>query len=163
MITDILDYINAYDEIRAVCGLSKEELPDATLALSVYRHRLGLSLRGISGIYAPSTVSENLQEIYERPLATSDPLYAAIQLYSIYMVSDVVIESIGLRSYKIRSEGKASLTRFSPESTFKGVRQGIIDGLNIAKLQITELLGETATTFETIRVVTPSIDLVTGE
>lgn len=162
MITNILDYINAYAEIRAVCGLSKEELTDATLALSVYRHKLGLSLNEISGIYTPETTAQTLQEIYERPLATTDPLYAAIQLFSIYTISDVVMESVGLSSYKTRSDGKATLTRFSPESTFKDARQGVIDGLNLAKLKIDELLGVSASTFETVRVVPPATDLVTG-
>ena len=162
MVTDVLDYIEAYDNIRAVCGLNTQELPDATLALAVYRNELSLALLGIEGIYTPSTAAETLETIFDR-LADTDEMYVVIQQYSIYTVADAVLDSIGLRAYKTITDGKSNITRFSPESTYLGTRRSIKDNLNQLLASIYGLLDSAAEQSEYLTVVTPDVDLVVGE
>lgn len=161
MITDILTYIDSYDEIRAITGLNQKELPDTTLALASFRDSLGLELAAVSGIYEGSPDEETLQEIFDR-LATTDPMFSAIRLFSIYAVADKVMESVGLRAYRTIADGKATLTRFSPESTYRDTKGSILDGLDKSRRKIAELLGITVSEVEFLTVVEPDIDLVTG-
>jgi hypothetical protein len=163
MITDILTYIESYEEIRAVTGLNKQELPDATLALMIYRNTLSKALTNRSGIYAPSTTAQTLQEIFEAPLATTDPLYGAIQIFAVYVIANEVMNSVGLRAYKSIADGKSNITRFSPESTYQDTRKSIADALGSAIQEISDLFGDTPTDMTLLLVVTPDIDLVLGE
>ena len=162
MITDILDYIGSYDTVRTVCGLNKEELQDSEIALITYRHLLGIALEEISGIYAPSEVEQNLQEIFERPLEATDKMYGYIQIYSIYYVADSLMEAVGLRAYKTMADGKSMISRFSPESAYIGTRKNIKAALDKFRGEINALLGNSTTTLEVVKVITPDVDLVTG-
>lgn len=162
MITDILTYIESYDTVRTVCGLNLEELQDSAIALITYRHQLGIALEEISGIYAPSEVEQNLQEIFEGDLATTDKMYGYIQLYSIYYVADSLMEAVGLRAYKTMADGKSSITRFSPESAYLSARKNIKAVLDKSRGEINALLGNATTTLELVTVITPDLDLVTG-
>lgn len=162
MIDDILDYISDYENVRAVCGLNSQELPDSTLGLILYTNKLGLKLEDTSGIYTPATEDQNLQEIFER-VDDSSPMYAAVQNYSIYVVADAVMDSAGLRAYKTIADGKSTLTRFSAESTYQDVRQAIKDNLDAAIQSIFTLLGDAEETLSYLSVVSPDVDLVIGE
>lgn len=162
MITDILDYIESYDTVRTVCGLNLEELQDSEIALITYRHQLGIALEEISGVYAPETAEQNLQEIFERPLGSTDKLYGYIQLYSIYFVADSLLEAVGLRAYKTMADGKSTISRFSPESAYEGARKNIKVILDKYRQEIDVLLGNAAATLEVVKVISPDVDLVIG-
>ena len=162
MVDDIIDYIDSYENIRAVCGLNKEELPDTTLSLVIYRNRLNLVFLGTEGTYPPATEDENLQTMYDR-LATADELHMVIQQLAIYVVADAVMDSVGLRAYKTITDGKSNLTRFSPESTYRDTRRGIKENISQAMTSILALLDEAEEALEYLTVVTPDVDLVLGE
>lgn len=162
MITNILDYIVSYDTVRTVCGLNKEELQDSEIGLIIYQHQLGIALEDISGVYTPVAEEQNLQEIFERPLEATDKMYGYIQLYSIYVIADSLMEAVGLRAYKTMADGKSSITRFSPESAYEGARVNIKAGLDKSRLGIDVLFGNTVATLEAVKVITPDVDLVTG-
>lgn len=166
MINDILSYIVSYDAVRALTGLNSQELPDTTLALDMYRHQLGLALNSIQGPYTPSEEDETLQEIFERTpteLPSDDPMYALIQLFSTYVVSDMVMTTIGLRAYKAMADGKSSLTRFSPVSAYLDSKTSIKNGMSGVVTEINDLLGIAATDASLLVLASPDIDLVTGE
>lgn len=161
MVDDILTYIGTYDEIRAICGLNSKELKNETLSLTFYQFKLSQRLQGVTGDYPEGTGDENLEQIFAR-IEASDEMHYAIKLYSIYAVSDAVMESIGLRAFKVQSDGKSNLTRFSPESTYRSVRTAIKQGLSSSRRKIGELLGETVTDLDPMLAVPPLIDPVTG-
>ncbi len=162
MITGILDYIdNDYGNVRAACGLSAKELKDTELALVLYKNRLNLALNGISGIYAPSTVSQTLQEIFD-PLTDSDPMYSVIQTYSIYVVADCVLNTVGLKAYKTIADGKSHIGRFSPESTYESAVLGVKNMLTQWKQEIDDLLDVTVDQTEILTVVKPAVNVITG-
>lgn len=163
MITAILPYVGSYADVRSVCGLNAQELTDTELALVRYVHILGLALDGISGVYTPETESQTLYRIYVRPLVSTDTMYGLIELYSMYIVADAVMESVGLKAYKTLADGKSTLTRFSPESTYLSVRTHIKEMLDGVRADIEELLGETIEDKEYLEVVEPDVDLITGE
>jgi len=161
MVDDILDYIEAYDNIRAVCGLNKQELPDATLGLAVYRNKLSVTLLNISGEYAPATVDQNLETIFNR-LPSTDEMYVVIQQLAIYTVADAVLDSVGLRAYKSLIDGKANITRFSSEATYMGVRQAVKENISQVLANLVGLFDQVGALQEYVAVVSPNIDLVIG-
>jgi hypothetical protein len=163
MIDNILDYIDSFDEIRAVTGLNSQELPDATLGLKLYARRLSKTLSETSGIFSPSTVSQTLQEIFDGGLSEDDELYGMIQMLSIYTVADAVMDSVGLRAYKSMADGKSNLTRFSPESTYKDVRQAVKENIDSILQSISTEFGDAAEALNYLSVVSPDVDLVIGE
>ena len=164
MITNILTYIGSYDNVRAACGLDLLELPDATLALAIFKHKLGLKLESVSGPYPTSAENKTLQELFDdEEMADTDPMYAAIQLYAIYTTADAVLDAVGMRAYKTLSDGKSLKTRFSPESTFKDTKMAIRENISYALATIHGLFDETEANANYLSVVSPSVDLVVGE
>lgn len=163
MISDILDYIGTYADVRALLSLNNQELPDADLALDLYRIRLNMKLTAISGVY-PADYAEgarNLVELHDA-LDDEDSMKNYIRLYAVYSVASQVLQSVGLRAYKTLSDGKATMTRFSPESVYKDTVTSVNSGLDELAQVIGTLFGETATDLELLRVVVPAIDLVEG-
>lgn len=158
---DILDYIGSYDDVRAVLGLNSQELPDTTLALAVYKYRLSVKLREISGTYK-TLEGFNLETILGE-LGDEDELSALIKLFSVYSVADTVLHSIGLRAYKTISDGKSNITRFSPESTYKDTVASVGAALDESRTSIKTLLGIDAVAPQFISVVTPDSDVILGD
>jgi len=161
MIDDILDYVDSYDSVRAVCGLSLEELPDEELGLVVYLNYLGLELYNTSGVYSPSAEDQTLIEIFSAT-AETDPMHSAIQLYSIYTVADCVLNTVGLKAYKTMADGKSTLTRFSPEATFMAARASVKEMLSKYSNAINKMLGSDETAAASLTAVKPLVDPVTG-
>lgn len=162
MIDDVLDYIDSYENVRAACGLNHKELPDETLALSLYKNKLNLVFVGTEGTYPPATEDEDLQTVYDR-LSADDEMRIVIQQLAIYTVADAVLDSVGLRAYKTQADGKANLTRFSAESTYTGTRKAIKENISQARTSIMALFDEAEDALEYFSVVSPDVDLVVGE
>ena len=162
MITDILDYVATYADVRAVTGLNSQELPDATLSLVTFRNKLNMALSSIKGIYTPSTDEENLQTIFDR-LADTDEFYWTIQQFAIYVVADAALDAVGLRAFKSFADGKGSMTRFSAEATFQETRINIKSNLTQLLSNITGFFDQTEEDMNYLLVVSPDIDLVLGE
>lgn len=120
----LLDYTTA-DDIRAVLGVSSDELEDATLSLAVYEYSLigeleDVSLTLISG-YASikDTDVEGMNEVESR-------FYRGTRLFSTYVVARNLLSSLPLFSPKEISDGKATQVRFAQDpykETIKRVEQ----------------------------------------
>jgi hypothetical protein len=162
MVDDVLDYIDSYENIRAVCGLNNQELPDATLALVIYKNKLNLAFAGVKGVYPPSVEDEDLQTVYDR-LAVEDEMHIVIQQLAIYVIADAVLDSVGLRAYKAIADGKATLTRFSAESSYLETRRTVKENISQARTSIAALFDEAEDALEYFSVVSPDVDLVVGE
>ena len=162
MLTEILYYIGEdYSNIRTLCGLNEEELTDTELSLTIYKDYLALALNETSGIYSPSLVEQTLDEMFDT-LNETDPMRSAIGLFSIYTVADCVMGSIGLRAYKTMADGKATLTRFSAESSYQESRKHVQDMLRRYLSAIKEMLEVDIEDVPEITAVAPTIDPVTG-
>lgn len=162
MITDILEYVDGYDNVRAACGLNSYELTNNELQLVFYSNQLNILMNTISGVYPEGQSSETLEVIFAR-LTSSDIMYLYIQSLAIYAVADYALTSVGLKAFKTQADGKATLTRFSPESTYQDTLRGIKERISYYTGKIYELFGETTTVIDPVAVVTPVEDLVTGE
>jgi hypothetical protein len=95
-------------------------------------------------------------------LPDTDPMYANIQLLSIYTVADAVLDSVGLKAWKTQSDGKSSIGRFAPESTYLGTKENIQKNLKAVTDRINALLSaETVESVPLLSVVKPASDPVT--
>lgn len=156
MSDDILKYIESYQDVRALTGLNKEELPDDVIGLSVYRIPLIMSLKSIK--YDDTNLFDEFDS-----LESDSSLKLTTQLYSCNFVAWHILQAVGLRSYKVIADGKASLTRFSPESTYKSVMKNVQAGMNEAKASILGLVGiAQEDNPEQLVIASPSTDMVTG-
>lgn len=108
---DITAY-TSFDDIRAVLGVSIDELEDPTISLPVYALNLEAELRDIS----PQLPSD-LEAVRgkEPSLRTSDEtwLLQMGQLFVTYSVANQLSSAMPMFSPKEISDSKASLSRFS--------------------------------------------------
>jgi hypothetical protein len=108
------------DDVRAVFGVTSDELTDATLELGLYERNLRLELdlilnNGGTLIEAFETVSaipENTRT------AAQENLYSAVLLFSPYPVALHLASSLPLFAPKSITDGKAAISRHS-ESPFE--------------------------------------------
>lgn len=161
MINSILTYIDSYDTVRAVCGLNRQELPDETLGLVIYRNHLSKILNSISGTYPEGGDEQNLQEIFEALTTSDDDLRGAIENLSVYIVAELVMRSVGLRAYKSQTDGKANITRFSAESAYLMAQRGIQESLTQYIKDVKELVGIVIETEVYLQAIKAAEDIVT--
>ncbi|MGW8181812.1 MAG: hypothetical protein ACWGQW_24040, partial [bacterium] len=158
-----------YAEIRAVLGISAQELPDTQLSLDVYNEFLLQELSLISGTLYPDTVERDLAGQYDylksqsSLTANQQLLKSYIRSFAIYTVAALVVGTAPLLVPKTISDGKALLTRFSAESTFMTVQKEVIERKFDLKRKIQDLLGVTVTDKTYVRVVAPDTDIITNE
>lgn len=136
----LLDY-TSYDEIRALLGVSDEELEDETLALPVY-------YTGLLEDFA--TIDLRLQGIIDALPDPADqtPLQARVyrlsQLFSSYSVARQLCPALPMFAPRSVADGKASMSRFIDpyKDTIKGVESGY--SLNFDRLlqALLQLLAE---------------------
>ena len=159
----VTDY-TSYAEVRAVIGVDAIELPDSTLALSVFASALQRALRGFSDADGKTLVAY-FDEI-DPDTATDDEeyLYYTIKEYATYIVADACCSGLSMFALKSDSDGKATQTRFSSEATFKDVVKNIRQKLASLTGALDTLVGnETEYGVGGIVRVPPSIDVVTDE
>lgn len=154
-----------YDEIRAVLGVTDEELEDSTLSLGVYSSALDMELDDVdSGIAGLFDVVANLDEA----IRTTDQqkFYGGVRLFATYAVARQLSSSLPLFSPKDITDGKAGISRFS-DSPYKTTIRDVKEQFSRLKQRLTLLydtlqLTSTATVTLTGLSVTSPIDPVTG-
>lgn len=103
----LLNY-TSYDEIRAVLGVSDEEIEDVTLALPLYAQKLGFDLEDIS---------VNLETLYDTARSASSPTSAqtkllnSVQVFSAYAVAKHLLVSASLFAPRRIGDGRAETER----------------------------------------------------
>ena len=124
-----------YDEIRAVLGVSDEELEDATLALPMYEKLLNMELLDIS---------EDLPTLYAsitaNPAATAQEkkLLDVVSVFSAFAISKHLLTSLPLFAPKRITDGRAETDRVT--DPFEDVRQGVNSMYSTLKTRIQKLL-----------------------
>jgi len=164
MISDILDYIGSYDDIRALLGLPIDELNDDVLALTVYKNYLGLALNGITGTYPllDPAGDRTLIEIFAA-IEDTDPMYSVIQMFATYTVADCIAGNLPMIGIKTKTDGKSVVTRHSPESVYLHTINNIREGLSKYVGMIKDLFEVTVEEIDLMTTAAPVVDPVTGE
>ena len=160
----LIDY-TTYDEVRAVLGVSDEELGDGTLGLSVYSINLNTELDSIdSGLAAHYTIVKALSP---PRTAAQQKFFEATSLFATYAVAKQLSSSLPLFSPKDISDGKASIGRFS-DSPYKATIKSINEYYEKARQGLDTAYGALVSVTSTAVVgnyaaaSSPSSDPVTG-
>lgn len=159
----------SYNEIRYVIGLSVKELTDDQLGSTIYENTLSLA---IASVAVPETVGsgtfrEEFSTISNTAEATrttsQQKFYDLARLFATYVVADAVCKTLPMTAPKMLSDSKASLTRFSAESTYKDVVAAIKDMVASIKQEIENIGSTTAVVLPYLAVLKPETDPVLGE
>lgn len=158
----------SYNEIRAVCGMSTDELPDTDLALEIYANALSIAMRGVN---LPDSVDPGngpLINLFTTISGMStgrtdkqQQLYDLTRMFATYAVADEVLSSIAMRAVKAISDSKATLTRFSGDQTYTSTQQTIQIKLNDAKIKLENLTVTEVYPLTFMGVASPDTDVVT--
>lgn len=132
-----LTTVSSYDEVRAILGVSNEELEDATLGLSIYDTEVDIKMDSLSA--AASGVYDTVAAIAEGSrTADQQRFYKVYRLLCSYLFAETLFKSLPMFSYKQLTDGKAEVARFE---SFETVERGIKAGINTTRLRLSELLG----------------------
>lgn len=159
----ITDY-TTYADVRAVLGIDEFELLDTTLGLATYASVLQRALRGTEDLVG-KTLYIYYDELDAKGTLTDreDKLFYLIKDFSTYTVAEACLSGLSLLALKSESDGKATQTRFSAESTFLTVSSNIKNTLLSIKNEILSTIG-VSTTYNPISLVNrvePETDPVT--
>lgn len=139
----MLNDFTTCDEIRAVLGVSDEEIEDSTLLLPMYSTVLELAL---------AEVNTDLEVLYLAAKASATPsdgekkLVDVVSVFSAYAIANHLLTSMPLFAPQRITDGRAEVGRVS--DPFEGVREGVTSYLQLLKGRLNkllELLGQTVT------------------
>lgn len=150
----------SHDEVRAVLGISDDELEDSTLSLPVYEFDLKKELREVSsdllGTYATvsSTPPEGRTEAEEQ-------LYEAVRLFSTYAVARHLCTGLANMSPKEMTDSKASFVRYAA-GNIEAITSNVEQRYTLLKTNLQLALKEviTVTSTKTSRVFALSAGLL---
>jgi len=132
--TILLNY-TSYDEIRAVLGVSDEELEDVTLALPIYAQKLGFELEDISS---------TLESVYEAaktapvPTTAQTKLLNSVQVFSAYAIAKHLLGSASLFAPRRVGDGRAETERVT--DPFETLRDDVEAGYLSLKQRVSSAL-----------------------
>jgi len=165
---DILDY-TSYQAIRLTVGLSTDELPDTLLADEIFASTLSLAfayttLPSVLGTGTFVSVYATISAISEGSrTALQQKFCDLVKVFSAYVVAEEVCNSLSTKIPKVKADGKASLTRFSSEATFKDTVARVREIKASLKYSL-ENINSTASFVPTLcGIITPEVNVVTGE
>jgi len=162
----LTDY-TTYADIRAVLGVSDEELEDSTIGLDVYALSLQESLINLH----PDALAQYEQIAALDEMARSPKesrVYGLMRLYATYYTAKQLSVALPMFGPKTVSDGKASVTRFA-DSPYQDVLRGIAEELDLLRGRLVQALLDLLAQVETkvqrrsIVAATPAYDPVTGE
>ena len=117
--------LTTYPDVRAVLGVSDEELEDAELALSVWSTNMTLKLYDLTPTF--ETLFDSIELIPENSrTAIQQRFFITAKLYGAYLVADDLLVSLPMFSFKSITDGKAETERFDRwEDVRDGVKAGV--------------------------------------
>jgi hypothetical protein len=127
----ITDY-STYAEIRALLGVSDEEISDVELALPVWSLLLNEKLSDIS-----TAVGTNHATVALIPAASRTPaqtkFYNVASLYAAYAVAQELLIALPMFGFSQLTDGKAEIQRFDKWADLKA---GIEKGANAMRVKL---------------------------
>ena len=152
MIERVLDYIDDYENIRALTGLDIYELQDTTIELLVYKSAL---------FSAMNSIQNGEGTLFEQFEILDDPIKILVKDFACHVVAERVLTTVGLTAIKTKTDGKSSTTRFSPESAYLATLKEVRIRLTGLRDQVYAALGiAPGTTIAMLR-TSPGTDRVT--
>ena len=158
----ILNY-TTYDEIRAILGVSSDDLEDATLDLQIYDNYLTMELEDVN-INIPDAFST----AYTAPSPTAAQLrfLQATSMFAAFAIARQLTTSLPLFAAKQETDSKASGTRFDNayKDTIASVQKEY-GRMRNRLIQCYDAVASTETTKVTrtfFGIVKPSSDPITG-
>lgn len=139
MPTTLTDFAS-YDEIRAVLGVSDEELEDGTLALPMYLKLLQMEFSDISGTLESQYLAAKAAP---SPSAAEQKLLDVVSVFSAYAISKNLLTSMPLFAPKRITDGRAETDRVT--DPFEGVREGVNSYYQMLKLRVSVALEDLGT------------------
>jgi len=163
---DITEY-TSYNEVRAICGLTSDDISDATLALELYGNALSLALGSVDlpdEAPGPGPLADRFLTIKAMlPAARTTKEQEIYDLTRKYATTAVALEiPLSLTAAKSLSDSKTTQVRFSPESAYQDVRDMLEDSLEAIKDDLENIVDGAADYFQYMSVVSPDTDPVTG-
>lgn len=162
----VLTTYTSYDEIRAVLGVSTEELEDSTLSLGMYAAALTAELEDINtGIPAQFITVAGMADIART--ANQQRFFDSTRLFAAYAIAKQLGSSLPLFSPKDITDGKASVARFA-DSPYQTTLKEIKNMYEAARLRLgkaydnLQSLSTSSTPVMFLSAVAPAIDPVTG-
>ena len=117
--TTLTDFAS-YDEIRAVLGVSDEELEDGTLALPMYLKLLQMEFGDLNADLESKYLDV---KALANPTAKEQKLLDVVSVFSAYAIAFHLLTSMPLFAPKQITDGRASTDRIA--DPFEGVREGV--------------------------------------
>lgn len=159
MLTDYTDY----GSIKAILGVSDEDITDDTLALPLYEDSLTQDLEDVA-LTLPATYAAT--KALSAPTDIETRFLKACSLFATFSVAKQLTSALPLFAAKDVTDGKAAVGRF--DNPYKDVIKSVNEQYDkqrtrlIAALGAIGTTGATATTQVYMSVVSPAYDPVTG-
>lgn len=160
-------YISSFDDVRALLGVSDEELEDATIALKVYERLLESDLIEIDPSLIGDFVAVNAEPTESRTSAQRAFL-SAMQVFSTFCVANHLATALPQFSPRLITDSKATMQRHS-EKAYEVTLAGIQKGLAVASARLRKAHATLAdrsvveiTVFSGLALSSPTSDPVTG-
>jgi len=156
-----------FADVRAVIGLTQEELPDSDLQLETYIFGLEGALDAISPNLEADYLAASAATASASETVTEKALYRATRLFAVAQVGLAVAYSLPMRSQKSITDGKAGLARFadSPYRDTLANLQALLAAAqtNLVSVYSASVGGSLASTIPSfMRAVSPTVDPVKG-
>lgn len=120
-----------YDEVRAVLGISPEEIPDATLALQIYSTQLDEDLRDVSTDLASTFATINA---LTSPTADQTRFLHLASSFAAYSVAQSLLGGLQLFAPQQITDGKTHQIRV--QDPFKDLRENIAGSYTYIKTRL---------------------------
>jgi hypothetical protein len=162
---NLLSY-TTYKDIRAVIGVSEDEMPDDELALDSYLFALEMEIDTIGASLQTDYATALTAVVASTATTAQANLVKATKLFAVFQVGKAVAYSLPMRAQKTITDGKAGVSRFA-DSPYKETLHNVSALLVTAKANLVEKYaalsgGTTTSTFPSfMSVVSPAIDPVT--
>lgn len=134
----LTDY-TSYDEVRAVLGVSNDEIDDATLGLGVYSLNLLAEFEDIAEALPEDFAVVDALEAATRT-ENQRKFWNAAQLFAPYAVGKQLATSLPLFAPKSITDGKSGFTRFS-DSPFKTAIESCLKQYSANRQRLVEAYG----------------------
>lgn len=162
-----LTYIPSYTDVRALLGVSSEELEDDDIGVRLFVRVLEQDLQNVdASLLADYTAISAVA--FTMRTTTQKRLFEAVQTYSTFHIAEQLCVALPQFSPKTIGDGKAIMQRHA-DSPYKVTIEGVTRGKNLALANLRESLAtfrdtayESPTPFVGMRVSVPTSDPVTG-
>jgi hypothetical protein len=131
----LTDY-TSFAEVRAVLGVSEDEITDATLGLPIYDFALSETYSDISDLLLPALDASKAVPTAARTPAQIKLLRVA-NLYTAYSLAHTLLTSLPMFSYSRVTDGKAEVQRIDK---WEDLREGVAANLGELKPKLRSAL-----------------------